>query len=114
TGIVSRVPTFSGVSGAMPFATAISLTLTRYLRATLPNVSPDPTAWTGGVGSRVRAELPTTDLDIGMAACAGAAGGEAEVVGKDTTGAWGTAADIGMRGAAAWAIFAPPPAAPVK
>ena len=43
TGIVSRVPTFSGVSGAMPFATAISLTLTRYLCATLPNVSPDAT-----------------------------------------------------------------------
>ena len=43
TGIVSRVPTFSGVSGAMPLATAISLTLTRYLCATLPNVSPDAT-----------------------------------------------------------------------
>jgi len=99
TGIVSRVPTLSGISGAMPFATAISLTLTRYLRATLPNVSPDSTVWTGGVGSRVWAELPTTDLDIGMAACAGVAGNETEV---------------GPRGAAAWASFAPVPAGPVK
>jgi len=116
TGIVSRAPTLSGVSGAMPLATAISLTLTRYLRATLPNVSPDPTVWTGGVGSRVWAELPTTDLDIGMAASAGAAGSEAEVVGTATPGAetWGAAADIAVRGAAAWASFAPPPAAPVK
>src|SRR5262245_48385427 len=81
----------------MPFAPAISLTLTRYLCATLPNVSPDPTVWTGGVGSRVWAELPTTE--VGMAACAGAAGSEA---------------DAGVRGAAAWATFAPPPAAPVK
>jgi len=87
TGIVSRVPTLSGVSGAIPFATAISLTLTRYLRATLPNVSPDSTVWTGGAGRRVWAELPTTDLDIGMAACAGAAGSEAEGMGNDATGA---------------------------
>jgi multisubunit Na+/H+ antiporter MnhB subunit len=43
TGIVNWVPTFSGVSGVRPFATAISLTLTRYLWATLPNVSPDVT-----------------------------------------------------------------------
>ena len=96
TGIVSRVPTLSGVSGAMPLATAISLALTRYLCPTLANVSPDVTVWTGGVGSRVWAELPTTG--VGMAAGAGAAGSEAEA---------------GVRGAAAWASFAPPPAAPV-
>ena len=83
----------------MPFATAISLTLTRYLCATRPNVSPDAPVWTGGVGSSVCAELPATDVDTDMAEWAGAAGSEAEV---------------GARGAAAWASFAPPPPAPEK
>jgi hypothetical protein len=90
----------------MPFATAISLVLTLYLRETLLNVSPEPTVWTGGVGNRVCAELPTKDVEVGIAgAGTGAAGAE---------GAWGIAADIGMRGAAAWAIFAPPPAPALK
>src|SRR5262249_12360926 len=91
----------------MPLAIAISLMLTRYLRATLPKVSPGPTAWTGGVGSRVWAELPTTDVDTGRVACAGGPGSEACVVGA-------AAAGIGARGKAACAIFAPPPDAPVK
>jgi hypothetical protein len=94
----------------MPFATAISLMLTRYLRATLLSVSPGPTVWTGGVGSRVCAELPTTDVEGGIG---GGAGGGSDAAGAK--GVWpGIAEDIGRRGAAAWAIFAPPPPAPVK
>ena len=50
-----------------------------------------------------------------MVACAGAAGSEPEVA---DTGAraetWGAAADTGVRGATAWAIFAPVSAGPVK
>src|SRR5262249_49530273 len=93
TGTVNCIPIFSGVSGAMPLATARSLTLTRYRWATLPSVSPDTTVWTGGAGKRVWAEAPAIDVDVGVGAATCTGPGADRVAADD-------------RSAAAWVSFA--------